>query len=382
MGVKTISRALILALALAAGAPAANKNYVPRIDPHEPVPEGGRPVVWRGDTMHPRALPGAPGEGPWVFHVDDFRWTFLEPTPERPAWEPVFLPVRIDLTRVRKLSMLWSPFFPDVVAGHTALLIEFEDQEAVARLGDAAGRRDVPPAATGIVLSVEARMKQGEKYGFTDGLRGKFPLVYSLSTYANYRQRCLDVYQGELHRWDLELSEVEAKAVAQMALQVTLQNHRGETYWLTRRSCSTEFLDILIDGLERAEDLDEALDRGEDLDGLRDSLRQTRDADLDAAEAEGRSILGMVWDAGGAVLRTLNPFRWAGMTRDRVRRTTPLGIFVNPAMSLPAQLPGVLSRRGLLDSKDPDEVMKYEAPPAATAAPLPGTPGFEDLHGQ
>ena len=379
MGMTSILRASLAALVLASGVAAATKNYVPRVDPHEPVPEGGEPIVWRGDTMHPRRLAGAPDEGPWVFHVDDFRWTYLEPSSARPAWEAIFVAARIDLTKVRRVSMLWSPFFPDVVAGHTALLIEFEDDQAVTRQGPSALRQDVPPAASGVVLSVEARMKQGEKYGFVDGLRGKFPLVYSLSTYANYKQRCLDVYQGELHRWDLELSEVEAKAVAQLALETTLQNHRGETYWLTRRSCSTEFLDILIGGLERSKDLDQALDRGEDLAGLRDSLSQTRAADLDTAEEEGRSILGTLWDAGGTVLRALNPLRWVGMTRDRIRRTTPLGIFVNPAMSLPAQLPGVLSRRGLLDSSDPDEIMKYQAPAPAQLPPGAGTPGYDDL---
>lgn len=378
MGMTSIRRALPLALVLASCVGAASKNYVPRTDPHEPVPEGGEAIVWRGDQMHPRALAGAPDEGPWVFHVDDFRWTFLSPTTERPAWEPIFLPVRIDLTRVRRLSMLWSPFFPDVVAGHTAMLIEFEGTDAVTRLGDAAARQDLPPTSTGIVLSVEARMKQGEKYGFVDGLRGKFPLVYSLSTYANYQQRTLDVYQGELQRWDLELSEVEAKAVAQVVLETTLQNHRGETYWLTRRSCSTEFMDMLIQGLERAQDYDSALDRGEDLAGLRESLRDTRAADLDAAEDEGRSLLGRAWDFGGAVVRTLDPRRWLGIHRDKVRRTTPLGIFVNPAMSLPARLPGVLHRRGLIDSTTPDEVLKYE-PPAATPDPVQEAPGFDDL---
>jgi hypothetical protein len=378
MVMPSLHRALALALVLATGVAAGTKDYVPRVDPHEPVPESGVPIVWRGDTMHPRPLAGAPDEGPWVFHVDDFRWTFLSPTPERPAWEPVFVPARIDLSRVRKLSMIWSPFFPDVVAGHTALLIEFEDEHAVRRLGEAADRTDVPAVATGVVLSVEARMKQGEKYGFSDGLRGKFPLVYSLSTYANYKQRCLDVYQGELHRWDLELDEVEAKAVAQAALKATLRDHRGETYWLTRRSCSTEFMDILITGLERAEDLTKALRRGDDVAGLRQSLSETRRADLDAAEAEGKSILGHLWSAGGAVLHAVNPARWFGFTRDRVRRTTPLGIFVNPAMSLPAQLPGVLARRGLLDSSDPDEVMKYEPPPPA-ASPVPEAPDYQGL---
>ncbi len=340
---------LLLSLALVT---AAADPYVPRVDPHEPVPKSGEPIEWRGDQMHPRPVAGAPDEGPWVFHIDDFRWTFLPPDATDQRWKPVFLQARVDTRKVKAIHHLWSPFFPEVVAGHSAMLLELEPG-GLTRHGDGGVAVPLPEAGTGVVLSVEARIRRGDAYSFQKGLMGRFELVYSLSTEANYRQRNLDIYREGIHRWRLDLSPEEARWVARAALEQALRDHRGETYWLTRRSCSTEFMDMLIDGLERAE-----TSRAEAVKALRSDLAESREQPLSRAEEAWHGLRSAAASAGGL----LNPLRWLGLSRDNVRRTTPLGLFVNPVMSMPAQLPGVLYRRGLLDSPEPDEVLPPQPP--------------------
>ncbi len=327
---------------------AAKKSYTPFQDPPEIRSQTGGDVWWRGDQMHPAALAGVPNQGPWVFSVRDLRWTFLAPKTPEGSWEAQFVDARIDTSKIKDLHLLWSPFWPEVVAGHTALYIEFEEG-AVERTSESrAGAQGLSTFSNGLVLSVEARMKQGEKYSFTGGMKGDFPLVYSLSTFDNYKQRCLDVYQGSLKRWKLNVSPLEKHFIGRTAIEEALRpENRIKGYNLTRRSCATEFVDILIAGVERSETARKALREQGSIEGLEGRLEGE-----EVGEDPGRIR---------RVLRAVNPFRRAGISRSNFRRTTPHGILVNPYLSMPARLPFALERRNLIESADsPDELYEFQ----------------------
>lgn len=366
---------LALALTLVSGAHADPLTYVPAHDPAEAPHADGTRTLWRGDQFHPVRLPGPAAEANDVFVVDNFRWAFEPGDGVESKWRPVFTRARIDLTKIRQLHLLWAPFKPRFLAGHTAFYIELDD----GGLTRADGVTDGPfPNPKGVVLSIEARMKvfvdpetgarTPELYGFKDGVLGKYPVVYSLSTYENYQQRCLDVYESELHSWRFTLDPRETREVARAAMRASVANHRGETYYLTRRSCSTELMDFLIEGLEAAEA------RADAVAAMQRSLDDTRGVSI-------WSILGGVRDAGGAVLNFLDPRRFLGFRRDEVQREFLGGVLVNPAMSFPAQMPGVLARRGLLESSDANSIQNFaEGARAPALRPEPQqAPAFWDI---
>jgi hypothetical protein len=323
--------------------------YVPRQDPYA-LPQR-QEFLWRGDQQHLRINPHIDFESPSIFHVSDFRWTFQRrPSEEREElWEAIFADARIDLSRVRAISMVWSPFFPRKFAGHVGIFLEM-DPGGLQLEGSQAERSDLSPVSAGVVISVEARMRHGQRYGFTAGLRGKFPLIYSVSTLENYRQRCLDVHHKEMHRWRLVLAPHEVRAVARVALETALQDHREENYHLVRKSCGTEFVDLLIAGLEASKRSDREDPR---IQGLRQSQRLTR-ALSDPVVAQAAESRSPSW------WKKLSPRYWLGLQRNHIRRTAFGGFLLNPMMSFPARLPGVLYRRGLLRSKRPDSVEVYQ----------------------
>lgn len=353
--------ALTAGLALAASGLADNV-YVPLRDPHS-LPER-QDVLWRGDQKHPRRIEAAPqAEAPGVYQIQDLRWRFQALSESPARWQAIFTDARIDVSRVTGVSLVWSPFFPRKLAGHAAMLLHM-DEGGVTRLGEAPGAAGLSSTDAGIVISVEARMRDGEEYSFFKGLKGEFPLVYSMSTLENYRQRCLDVYRSEMHSWRLALRPEEVRSVAEAAMDISLEDHRQAVYKLTRRSCSTEFMDILIEGLKRHQARTPEAARGETIEDLEGTLRRTRDADVDEVEREGQGVMANL----KGFFAKLHPARWLGITRDHVRRTTPHGILVNPLMSLPAQLPGVLRRRDLLETAKPFEILRYQDPAAADQA--------------
>lgn len=385
-----------LVATLAGPAVAADKMpYIPWTDPAEPLVDG-QPVVRRGDQRHPSRAPAERGDGPGTYRVRDFRWNMVHETEGRwrDHWRPVFGGAVLDTSRVTGVSLLLYPFAPKWVAGHTALWFRTAPGGVVPG-ADLSGSEELGAAPTGFVISLEAWMKQGEKYGFKDGILGNFPVVYSMSTMENYVQRCIDVYQGVLKVWHLDLTAEEARSYARASLDITLANHRGETYWLTRNSCSTAVMDMLIAGLKehkrwlrvtRREEVSAARDA--QLAALEESNRATReisDAQLNAAL---ESWDGGLMDAAGEFVWDRVTFTWTrkllGIHRESVRRESPLGIFVNPLMSFPAMVPGVLARRGFLDDPNsPDQIYEYLEP--ATGAPVgeenTRDPSFSQLSG-
>lgn len=325
---------------------------------YAPFTEDG--VEWRGDQKHPQRIEGFPDQGPWVYGIKNFRWIFHRPYPGTTQWRAEFSEVRIDTSKVTGISVLWSPFFPRVLAGHVAML--FHTDDGLALTGMDRFKPGLPRDHEGFVMSVEARIERGGAYSMRKGIMGEHPLVYSLSTMKNYKQRCIDVYQGELQRWQLDVTPAEARWIARKALDESLVDNTQTKYWLTRRSCATELIDILIMGLRQAQVEGSGRDLGP-IEELEKELAETRAQDASRLEAFQAWAKG-AWES---TLKVINPVNWyragrdaLGLSRDSFTRTTPNGILINFVLSLPAQIPGALYRRGLLPDTDPDEEWKYE----------------------
>lgn len=363
---------VLLAFLLLAGP--ARAEFRPR--PYVPWTDPTTGIVWRGDLRHPRSLPALPGDAPSWVRLREFRWGFRQ---EEAGWRAEFGRARIDLRAVTGVSLLLYPFAPRWIAGHTALLFHLEPGGLVRR-GLVRGERSTPgipsessPPAwpdspEGFVISLEAHLRKGQVYGFRGGATGAYGVVYSLSTWANYRQRCLEVMGGELKRWQLRLSPEESGVLARASLEIALADHSRETYWLTRNSCATAVMDMLIAGIRRIHAPRDPK-RGErivaDLLAANQAVREAGLTEGSPVPEEAPPERGPLTRVGrwighharkAARLGHLRDF--LGLSEEAMRRRFLGGLLVNPMMSFPAKLPLVLANRGLIaDHREPEEFL-------------------------
>jgi hypothetical protein len=133
-------------------------------------------------------------------------------------------------------------------------------------------------------------------------------------------------------------------------LEYALKNHRSETYWLTRNSCATAVIDMLIAGIRLHQE--------------RFGTKDREDSALALIEAN-QSLAGM-WDEEKSD---------SGVKKFFLKRKFLAGLLVNPFMSFPAKLPTVLQHRGFLKSAStPDEIYGPEG--EQKAPKLKPTPSF------
>lgn len=272
--------------------------------------------LWRGDQVHPRGiLPPLGDDRPaWI---ENLRWCYRPALDGRAYWKPLFLPCAFDLSKVRAVSLLGSPFPPELFAAHYALLFHFDEGGMDPLLGGAPA--DARFRAEGLVVSVEAKFERGDSFGLSTGFSGRHAIVFCLSTYRNYRHHAVGMCGRDMERWPLKLSRHEARCLLWVCLDKALRSRGQDTYWLTRRSCTTEAVDSLVEGLALAGRQRGSLKR----DLVTDAFSQ--------AYPDERKDLRRVYFGG-----------W----------------IVNPVMSIPSLLPGALERRGFLEN--PPEMIGWD----------------------
>lgn len=276
----------LLALAVLLTTPLALlalKPYIPRVDPVD-----GK--LWRGDQFYPESVFPRSAAGTYdqggIFEVAMFRWGFAPPEGSSQEWQPRFGRTRIDPSSAYKTTYLLNPFKPRRFAGHAALLVEFEDPNAITNL-------ETGETSQGLVLSIEARFEHGQGFGFLKSYTTGFPLIFVLSTWEDFQQRLMEMYQEDLELYEMEVDPEVSESLAHSMLNSALTPHRNRKYNLTRASCVTALVDVMNKGFPK-------------------EMRLKR--------------------------------RYLG------------GLFVNLKMSFPAQLPAVLSRRGLIRQRLPDMI--------------------------
>ena len=292
--------------------------------------------LWRGDQVHPRGLlpPLDDGRPAWI---ENLRWCYRPALDGKAFWTPLYVPCALDLDKVRSVTLLGSPFPPELFAAHYALLFRFDAGGMAPLLGRAPA--DARFAAEGLVVSVEAKFERGQSFGLSTGLTGRHAIVFCLSTYRNYRHHAVDMCGRDMEAWPLKVSRHEARAMAWICLSKALRSQGQDTYWLTRRSCTTEAVDSIVAGLALA----------------KEGRRASKEDIL--ADAFSRPYPD---------------------ERSDLRRVYAGGLLVNPVMSIPSLLPWALERRAYLEnppeivSRDDEGLWEsLEADRRALAEPLP-----------
>jgi len=174
--------------------------------------------------------------------LGDVRNGFTEP-PEGAAggfnntWEPRWTQITVDPSKLTGYSLIVEPFTPEWAAGHVMGMFEFS--EPIPGLG-----------TKQLVVSMEARLREGETYGLLKGLKKTFQPVFQLCSLGDRVQKSC---RGQGHRMVVHKLELEPQQVRELfdnSINEVTRDHSKEWYHTTRNSCYTTQTDLINSVIE------------------------------------------------------------------------------------------------------------------------------------
>lgn len=152
--------------------------------------------------------------------VDSFDWTTMTMKPEL----------------IKNVYFIKKPFKPEVVAAHSFLVFTFEK----GGLRDASGKE---PMA--LALSIEGRTRVNQSFSPITGLRNKFGIIWSLSTWEEYAARTIHHEKGHLVPYPILLDHAQKTALLREAMTLAAVDREGEFYNTIRNNCTNNLLILM-----------------------------------------------------------------------------------------------------------------------------------------
>lgn len=171
--------------------------------------------------------------------MDNVRWGFERPSEGRKGFVDL-RPTKIDTSKVRASMYVLAPFPPELVAGHAFLMFEV-DRGGVTSTGPGGKIEE----SMGLVLSVEAMIKLGDRYGMLKGLKKSFFNVYSLCTLEDRMRDELLYRKRTLRRFSLDLTPEQNRELLCIALDAAGLDHSSEFYNTYLRNCANSVIKLI-----------------------------------------------------------------------------------------------------------------------------------------
>lgn len=189
-------------------------------------------VVWDPTTRY-ASLVQKHADG--KLELDGVRWGLEELGETKKTWKPRFPRTTVDPSAVKDVYFARSPFMDNMMA-HGLLIFEFdEDSQMVNANGETDNR---------LVLSIEAKMKVGERWEAKRGFKGEYPIVYQLGSFVDGVQRACRRHGTGMQMYRLNLEDEQKQALLQNTLDESLKTP-DEPYHTTRNSCYGNILQLL-----------------------------------------------------------------------------------------------------------------------------------------
>jgi len=166
------------------------------------------------------------------------RWGYEEVGPAE-EWEPRFRDTRIDLS---KLTDVYVGMEPMMNVGHSTLIFEFSEP---VQTTDGAEQDDK------LVVSVEARRREGQPYKFWHGFGKDFGLIYQVGSFGDRVQHTARKIGRSQELRRLELTEQQKRDLLELSMQESVKDRTGDYYHTTRDSCysgTIKQLDQVLEG--------------------------------------------------------------------------------------------------------------------------------------
>ena len=166
--------------------------------------------------------------------VNNVRWLYTgKPIPGVLDWATA----AIKPAFIKDIYFIKQPFPPEQIAAHSLLLMTFEK----GGLTDAKGNESY-----GLVLSIEAYLKQGQAYNPLTGMDNVFNIVWVLSTWEDYASRSTLLNKNRLIPYKLKSFSMQQKTLlAREAVRQATVNRDGEFYNTVTNNCTNNLIILM-----------------------------------------------------------------------------------------------------------------------------------------
>jgi hypothetical protein len=168
-------------------------------------------------------------------HIDNVRWGFDETSEDPTQWQPRFKDMLIDPKTVKSVSVAIEPFAPKYIGGHGEAVIEFSEP-----FTNRDGEKD-----TRLVISMEAFLPKGEKYGMLKGMKKNFGSVFQLGSFSDRVQRVCRKEGRSINLHEIEMTPKQRYDFTMAALGVATTERDGEWYHSLKNSCFASIVELL-----------------------------------------------------------------------------------------------------------------------------------------
>ena len=213
--------------------------------PQPPTNGGGQPPVDPPDTrpwtplQHAAKDLGTTPDG--RLHVDGVRWGIEKGADGKLTDTGVFRDAYINPDKVKDVYLVIKPFSdqPNPFPGHALLDFEFEPDAPVT---DSQGNKD-----SGLAVSVEVHLREGEHYDPQESQNHPKPIMYQLGTWSDGIEKATAHDHELIQRYHLALSHDQEVSLLKERVAKSTQDHTLDLYNLIGNSC----ISTLIDGVNK-----------------------------------------------------------------------------------------------------------------------------------
>ena len=182
--------------------------------------------------------------------ISNVRWGFKEAA-EKKDWEPSFQTVTVDPSQVKNVYLAVEPFKPEWIAGHTFLIFEFKNGDGLKASNGESDR--------GLVISVEARLKDGQEFNLMDGMKNKFKLVHQMGSWTDVVQKTCRREGHRIMRYPLSLDDSQKEKLLRNGIERACTDRSNEYYHTTQNSCFSNLVHLVNTVLPKSEKIREWL---------------------------------------------------------------------------------------------------------------------------
>ncbi|HBA60175.1 MAG TPA: hypothetical protein DCZ92_05055 [Elusimicrobia bacterium] len=167
--------------------------------------------------------------------VNNIRW-FQASVPAKDSFDWATASIKPEL--VKNVYFVKKPFAPEWIAAHSLLTFTFEK----GGLTDANGNE-----ASGLSLTIEAFLREGQSYGLVSGMKKKFGIVWMLTTWEDYAARTAlyDTDSPRLIPYAVNFTHEQKAQMVREAVKLAAVNRDGEFYDTITNNCTNNLVLIM-----------------------------------------------------------------------------------------------------------------------------------------
>lgn len=169
--------------------------------------------------------------------VKNVRWSFL-PKKDINGETHTWTTATIKPSLVENAYFILKPFPPEWLAAHSFMLFTFKPGGLI----DAKGNE-----SKGLVISIEAYLRDKEKYSLQQGLKNKFSIVWTVCTWEDYAAETFTKNSANKKFWPYKItfSKTNLQKLLVEGMKKASINRDGEYYHTTRNNCTNNLVIML-----------------------------------------------------------------------------------------------------------------------------------------